>query len=139
MDKFSGQLVQRSLGEGLALPTGQSDYAIFRDYVTGREYIRSCRELWEKGLFVELGSYQCHVFLDWRFVSGEQWRKVCAALDGAPAASIEAKFNELFPPEVEAPVKKKPVRKTPAKPRRKKDAQETTPLPKKAALKKKTS
>ncbi len=52
---------------------------IFRDYVTHLEYIRSCRELVEKGLFVLLGAYQCHVFLDWRFVSGEQWKTVYEA------------------------------------------------------------
>jgi hypothetical protein len=94
MDKFAGQLVQKSLGQGLGLPN--EGYVIFKDYVSGLEYIRSCKELVEKGLYVELGSYQCHVFLDWRFFSGKQWEQVCKVLDGAGVASMQTKFDELF-------------------------------------------
>ncbi len=63
-------ILQKSLADGLGLPTGEQDYAIFRDSMSGQEYIRSCRELSERGLYVELQAYKCHVFLDWRFVSG---------------------------------------------------------------------
>ena len=94
MDKASGNLVQKTLGEGLGLPG--DGYAIFKDYVSGLEYIRSCQELIEKGLFVLLGGYQCHVFLDWRFVDGEQWKMVCEALNGAGVQSMQARFDEMF-------------------------------------------
>jgi hypothetical protein len=99
MDKASGKLVQKTLAEGLGIP--KEPYAIFKDYVTGLEYIRSCRELVEKGLFVELGEYQCHVFLDWQFITGEQWKVVNDSLNGAGVASIYGKFDELFSPKVE--------------------------------------
>jgi glycosidase len=99
MDKAAGQLVQKSLGQGLGLP--DEGYAIFKDTVSGLEFIRPCRELVEKGLFVELGSYQCHVFLDWRFVSGEQWKVVFETLNGAGVASMQGKFDELFAPKPE--------------------------------------
>ncbi|MDI6768714.1 MAG: alpha-amylase family glycosyl hydrolase [Anaerolineales bacterium] len=101
MDKNSGKLIQKTLGEGLGLPAGLSDYVTFRDYGTNLEYIRSCNELVEKGLYVELGGYQCHVFMDWRFVSGDQWAQVCTVLSGAGAPSLQAKFDELFAPRVE--------------------------------------
>jgi len=101
MDKASGKLIQRTLAEGLSLPTGPSDYVIFRDYVTNLEYIRSCRELTEKGLCVELRGYQCHAFLDWRFVGGKQWEQVCIALNGAGVASMQGKFDEMFAPKAE--------------------------------------
>lgn len=96
MDKETGNLVQKSLGEGLALP--REGHAIFTDYVTRLEYIRPCRELWEKGLFVILDAYRCHVFLDWRFVKDAegQWAEVCEALNGAGAPSIQAKFDQMF-------------------------------------------
>jgi hypothetical protein len=94
MDKAAGKLVQRKLSEGLGLPAG--GYAIFRDQAGRLEYVRSCGELAEKGLFVQLGAYQRHVFLDWRFVDGEQWRAVCEALGGAGVASAEAKRTEMF-------------------------------------------
>ena len=94
MDKASGNLVQKTLSEGLGLP--HDGYAIFKDYVSGLEYIRPCRELVEKGLFVLLSAYQCHVFLDWRFVRGEQWESIYKSLKGSGMASIQIKFDDLF-------------------------------------------
>jgi len=104
MDKASGHLVQKLLGQGLGLP-GEG-YVIFKDYVSGLDYIRSCRELVEKGLYVELKAYQCHVFMDWQFVHGEQWTQVCRELNGAGVPSLQAKFDELFAPKVEVKVEK---------------------------------
>jgi hypothetical protein len=122
MDKNSGKLIQKNLGEGLGLPAGLSDYVTFRDYVTNLEYIRSCKELVEKGLFVDLIAYQCHVFMDWRFVGGEQpalpaladspgsegngWKAVCESLNGAGVPSVQGKFDELFAPKMEVKVEK---------------------------------
>ncbi len=82
LDKGSGDLRQKSLAEGLDLPF--EGFVIFKDYVTQTEYIRSCEELWAKGLFVQLGAYQHHAFLDWRLVVGdEKWQAVHDALNGA--------------------------------------------------------
>jgi len=94
MDKASGKLIQKTLSEALSMP--KESYAVFKDYVTGLEYIRSCRELTDKGLYVELGGYQCHVFLDWRFVNGEQWQVVCESLNGAGVPSAYGKFDAMF-------------------------------------------
>jgi hypothetical protein len=112
MDKASGTLIQKTLAEALSLPF--DPYVIFKDYVTGLEYIRSCQELTEKGLYVELAGYQCHVFLDWHFESGAQWGEVNRSLAGAGTVSIQDRFAELFAPKAE--VKAKPsARKTKAK------------------------
>ena len=43
-----------------------------------------------------LGAYQCHVFLDWRFVHGKQWKTVYEVHNGAGVPSVQAKFDELF-------------------------------------------
>jgi len=99
MDKAAGRLVQKSLDQGLGLLN--EGFVIFKDYINGLEYIRPCRELVEKGLYVELDAYQCHVFLDWRFVGGEKWQVVCAAVNGAGVASMQVKFEELFASKVE--------------------------------------
>ncbi|HEY5268880.1 MAG TPA: alpha-amylase family glycosyl hydrolase [Anaerolineales bacterium] len=99
MDKASGKLIQKTLSEALSLPN--EAYTVFKDYVTGLEYIRSSRELTNKGLYVELGGYQCHVFLDWRFVNGEQWQVVYEYLNGAGVPSVYEKFDEMFAVKVE--------------------------------------
>lgn len=91
-DKASGQCRQKTLAEGLQLPA--EGYVIFKDHVGGLEYIRSCRELSEKGLFVRLGPYQCHVFLDWRLVDGEEWAALHDALQEAGVPSLQAQLEE---------------------------------------------
>jgi hypothetical protein len=95
MDKPSGRLVQKELQDGLGIPP--EGFAIFKDYVTNLEYIRSCQEITEKGLFILLGGYQCHVFLDWRFISGDDalWSEVAADLNGAGVSSLREKYNEI--------------------------------------------
>jgi len=130
LDKASGDLRQRSLAEGLDLPF--EGYVIFKDYVTHLEYIRSCSELWERGLFVQLGAYQHHAFLDWRVVVGdEKWQAVYEALNGSGVESVEGKREQLF--GVKAEVVEEKVKK-PAKKR----ATKTTGA-KKATTKKKTA
>jgi len=94
LEKCSGELVQKSLAEGLDLP--QDGYVIFKDYVTGLEYIRSCEELWNNGFYVELSAYQYHAFMDLRLVEGDEWKTVHDALNGVGVESIYAKRDESF-------------------------------------------
>jgi len=94
LDKRTGDLRQKSLAEALGLPF--EGFVIFKDYVTHMEYIRSCDELWQKGLYVELHAYQHHVFMDWRFVDDEKWQSIHNALYGAGVESMQGKWNEMF-------------------------------------------
>ncbi len=115
-----GNLVQKTLIEGLSLPAGELDFVIFRDNMTGLEYMRSCKQLSETGLYVELGAYKCHVFLDWQIVHGEQWAVIHAELNGAGAQSVHEKFQAAFgaKPAAEA-LPEKPARKKRAAPAKK--------------------
>jgi hypothetical protein len=134
MDKSAGRLVQSSLSAGLDLPS--DGYAIFRDYVTGLEYIRPCRELAEKGLFVELGPYKCHVFLDWRFVDGETWRQVHESVHGEGQPSLQARFEQIANPPPATPAKaprKKAAGRTPGKGKAKPKSAPRKPAAKPAA------
>lgn len=127
MDKASGHLVQRTLGEGLGLSaapgrSGESHYVIFRDATSGLEYIRPGRELAEKGLYVELGAYTCHAFVDFREQAdgNGQWAEVCKALNGAGVPSVEGKLNEMFRRSVEEQGKNEKQKGKPKKPASKK-------------------
>src|SRR5690606_10331425 len=86
--------------------------------------IRSCEELWQKGLYVELHAYQHHVFMDWRFVDDPRWGEVHSALNGAGVASMQGRFDEMFgvkkeviaeEPKVKKPRKKAAAKKSPPK------------------------
>jgi hypothetical protein len=67
--------------------------------VTGLEYIRNSRELWEKGLYVELDAYQYHIFIDFREVRDNQWQQyaqIANYLNGRGAPSVEDVFKEIL-------------------------------------------
>jgi glycosidase len=92
-------LVQKGLGEGLDLQPGEAWYVIFRDQVAGLEYIRSNREIHEKGLFVELEAYQYHVFTGFRQVQDNEWRQyahLVSYLDGRGVPSVDEALKEIF-------------------------------------------
>src|SRR5688572_24547295 len=132
LDKATGDLRQKSLAEGLSLPF--EGYVIFKDYITHLEYIRSNEELWQKGLYVELGAYQHHVFMDWRFVDDERWQTVHDALSGGGVESMQAKWDELF--RVKEKVVDEEVKVK--KPRKKAIAKKPVEKIRKTAVKKKT-
>jgi glycosidase len=117
LDKGTGDLRQKTIAEGLGLPF--EGYVIFKDYVTHLEYIRSCEEMWQKGMFLDLHAYQHHVFVDWRFVDDERWRQICDELQGVGLESMQAKWDEIFGMKeadaVEGKKAKKPRRKTAVK------------------------
>ncbi len=99
-------LVQRSLGEGLGLRSDPGAFCIFRDYVSGLEYIRSARELCEQGLYAELDAYRCHVFLDWREVQDDasgRYALLAATLNGRGVPSVELALRELFLQAIHVP------------------------------------
>jgi hypothetical protein len=94
IDKGSGKTLRKNLAEGIGLP--RVGHVIFKDYVTQLEYIRSCKEIWDNGIYVELGAYQCHAFMDWRFVGDIEWKTICDQLNGAGVPSMQEKWTELF-------------------------------------------
>jgi len=100
------QLVQKSLGEGLGLADGAEMYTIFRDHISGLEYIRNNRDIHQNGLYIELGAYQYHVFLDFRQVGDDAWRQYSqlnAYLNGRGVPSIEGALKELLLQAVQHP------------------------------------
>lgn len=91
-------LEQRSLAEGLGIADVENGYTIFRDSISGLEYIRNNRELIQSGLFVELDAYKTMVFLDFRQVQDNErqdYARVAVYLQGGGAISIEEAILEL--------------------------------------------
>jgi glycosidase len=95
----SRKLIQKTLGEGLDLHFDEDNFCLFRDHVTGLEYIRSSKELCEKGLYVELGAYKYHVFINFREVRDNQWHHYAQLnnnLNGRGVLNIEEILRELL-------------------------------------------
>ena len=92
MNKVTGELQQMDLRTGLDLPTSRSHFVIFKDQINGLDYIRSCAEIANKGLFVQLDAYRAHVFLDFRVIeddSQHNWLRVHDQLNGHGIADIQ--------------------------------------------------
>ena len=93
------ELIQKDVGEGLGLHDDQTYFSIFRDNATGLEYIRNSQELCKKGLYVELGAYKYHVFIDFREVRDNPWRhyaQIANDLNGRGVPNIEEALREML-------------------------------------------
>ncbi len=91
------QLIQTSLGDGLALGSNGGSYTIFRDHINGLEYIRSNQQLHEQGLYIELEAFKYQVFLDFRQVQDSAdapYGELAAKLNGRPVPSIAEALRE---------------------------------------------
>ncbi|MDZ7318518.1 MAG: alpha-amylase, partial [candidate division KSB1 bacterium] len=92
-------LVQKSLAEGLQLTNQENYFCIFRDHISGLEYIRNNKQLWEQGLYVELGAFKYQVFLDFREVQDNEYhhyQQIHDYLDGSGVPSIDDILKEIF-------------------------------------------
>ncbi len=83
-------LERRTLGQALGLRDDEDTLYAFRDHVTGLEYLRTGRQLCQDGLYVELGAYASHVFLDWREIQADDaWRAVLHRLQGRGTDNLD--------------------------------------------------
>ncbi len=102
------RLVQRELKDGLGLRGAENVYYIFRDQITGLEYIRNGRELCQSGFFIQLRAYEYHVFMNWREVVDDEqhsYAQIAAYLQGGGVPSVEDAIRELYLQPVLGPFK----------------------------------
>jgi glycosidase len=101
-------VVQKNLASGLAINTDGRHYYIFKDYKAGLEYIRNGKELEEKGIYVELGAFHYHIFMDFREVedgSHGYYKKIAEFLQGRGVTSVEETLKEMILSPIHTPFK----------------------------------
>jgi len=94
--KDNKEIVQRTLGEGLKLPEG--GYCVFKDYITGLEYIRRNKELHDRGLYIELHAYQKFSFMDFQIFNDNEffhYAQLHDLLNGKGVPNISETLHEL--------------------------------------------
>jgi glycosidase len=97
MDKASGVLRQRSLADGLGLPTGESMVLACRDS-NGLEYLRRASDLHRHGLTFDLRGFQCVVLLEWRALAPNAewpWDRLCDSLNGKGVRNVHEEMVRL--------------------------------------------
>jgi len=94
-----------SLSEALGLAPLGSSFAIFRDNTSGLEFIRSSRDIHERGLYIELAGYASQVFWQWREVRDEAglYARLAARLNGESVPSIARALRQLLLEPLDAP------------------------------------
>jgi glycosidase len=90
-------LVRRSLADGLGVPSDPAVFVVFREHLSGLEFIRNAADLAQNGLAVALGAYQCQVFIDFRQVlDGEgPWARLCEELAGRGVPRMDEARREM--------------------------------------------
>ncbi|GFE59832.1 alpha-amylase family glycosyl hydrolase [Geobacter sp. AOG2] len=91
------ELRRTTLGAALGVTAEDHVFYAFRDHTRNLEYVRNGRELAEKGLYVELGEYQFHVFMDFREIRDDaegSWQGLCAALNGQGVENLEDELKQ---------------------------------------------
>lgn len=98
---------QKTLFEALEFTSDERTFVIFRDQKSSLEYIRDLGELREKGIFVMLGPYQAHAFVDFREVYDKygDYAKLNMRLNGRGVDDIDEALHELKLEPILAPLR----------------------------------
>ena len=94
----SKALVRATLGEALEVPADPDAFIAFRDARSGLEFLRSGRELIERGLFVDLDAYRCIIYGSFRELRDgpeEPWAELAARLGRGGVPSLEEALSDL--------------------------------------------
>jgi glycosidase len=88
---------QTTLGEALNIPDDAFMFTIFRDQISGLEFIRNSKQLHDQGLYVELDAYKCHVFLNFReaFDHDGGYSRLANSLNGRGVPNIDEALREM--------------------------------------------
>ena len=98
MDKGSGQLRQRSIAEGLAIPWDESLVFAYKDPARNLEYLRRASEIHHNGISFDLHGFQCMVLLNWRELRStaeHPWDRLCDELHGMGVQSLDYELSRL--------------------------------------------
>lgn len=90
-------VIQKTLIDGLGLP--KEEYCIFKDYLTGLEYIRRNRDLHEQGMYLELQAYQLFLFMDFQTVQDNEffhYAQLHDLLGGKGVYNINETLHEII-------------------------------------------
>lgn len=108
MDKAAREIRQRTLGEGLGLQPGENTYVIFRDHISGMQFLAHSMDLAEKGMYLELQAYKYHVFVDFQQVEDDQsgsFRQLHSYLQGRGVPDVRTAQRELLLQPVQDPLR----------------------------------
>lgn len=97
LNKSTGRLEKRELDYALGLSCSDN-FVVFRDSISGLQYIKKCSEISRNGFFVKMNAYKYFVFCDFREVSNsseEPWAELCDKLNGESCADLKTELDRI--------------------------------------------
>ena len=90
------EMVTSEIGEALDLKNDNNYFTIFRDHTNNLQYIRNNKQLHDQGMYVSLGAFKYHIFLDFREVEDRDniYSELAAFLDGRGVPDIKEALQE---------------------------------------------
>ncbi len=99
LEDGSKQLAQKSLAQGINVPANSQAFVIFQEHRTKEWYIRNCKEIWDKGIYLSLEGYETHVFLQFHVVYDNEYghyNQLATFLNGKGTEDIQRSLQEVF-------------------------------------------
>ena len=96
------------LGFALQLINEQDYYCIFKDQISGLEFIRNNQSIINDGLYVELGAFKYNVFWEFRQIQDNEYnhyRNLNFYLEGRGVSNIQEALQETFLSPIHVPFK----------------------------------
>jgi len=86
-----------SLLDALELVDIEADFLIYREHISGLEFIRPVDELLTKGMEISLGAYQYQVFLDFKLVTSSEgpYHQLHQSLNGFGTHDLQEDLLEI--------------------------------------------
>ena len=106
--QITENLISSSLINALEINKNERFFLIFRDQVTGLEYIRANKTLHDDGFFTQLNGYQYHAFVEFREIEDFDglYCEVCNFLNGKGVPGIEEVIQQILVKSVHLALKK---------------------------------
>ncbi|WP_263376957.1 alpha-amylase family protein [Granulicella aggregans] len=98
MDKYTGNLRQRTLSQALHLASEGDLYFGWHDTANRLEYICRSTDFDQSGFTIGLRGYQYAVLIDWRELRSTEdqpWEQLCSVLGGTGVYSLDVALAEL--------------------------------------------
>ncbi len=91
--RIGDQVIFMDLARGLGIDDDFSGFVIFREAVSGLEFIRQAWQIREKGMFVDLAAFKYQVFMDFRKIGlNREWAEFEQNLSGRGVPDMNAAF-----------------------------------------------
>ncbi|RMF61508.1 MAG: hypothetical protein D6748_01505 [Calditrichaeota bacterium] len=92
-------LIRKTLAEALQLTNAPDRFCVFRDHISGLEFIYPSQKIYSEGLPLTLRAYEYHVFLDFREIQDDgskRYHQLAETLNGQGVENVETAAKAIF-------------------------------------------